>query len=360
MKPTTRAITLDATIGAADPLAIASGPRIVPTERMKLFSPADWEGFVNEWATSLGEYGLVERTSGAGDMGCDVIGTVNPSDINSAWDNYQCKHYGHALTPSDVWIELGKLCYYTWRGNYTVPRRYRFVAPRGVGGKLARLLKRPAELKAELVAAWDEKCAKDITSAATVALDSDLRSHIEAIDFSIFSYVPPLELVEQHAKTRYFAVRFGLGLPPRPPPPAPPMKLGAGETRYVQQLFDAYSDNLGRPVTHPEDLTPRLSGHFGRAREAFYCAEALRNFSRDTLPDGAFDHLQDQIFDGVIDVAEATHACGFTRLTATTAQAANLQITSSALVGRFETQDRHGICHQLANADRLTWVRKDD
>lgn len=360
MKPATRAITADATIGAADPLEIVSGPAIVPTERMKLFSPSDWEGFVNEWASSLGQYGLVERTSGTGDMGCDVIGTTDPFDPESAWDNYQCKHYDHALTPSDIWAELGKLCYYTWRGDYTVPSHYRFIAPRGVGGKLARLFKRPAELKGGLLAAWDDKCATQITNATTVALDAALRAHIDTINFGIFGYVPPLQLVEQHAKTRFFAVRFGLGLPPRPPSPVPPRDPGAKETRYVQQLFKAYSDTLARPATRPDELTPRLSGHLSRAREAFYCAEALRNFSRDTLPDGAFEHLQDQIYGGVVDVTEAAHPCGFSRVVATTAQAANLQITSSALLGRFETQDRHGICHQLANADRLTWVPEDD
>jgi hypothetical protein len=188
MKPATRAITVDATIGAADPLEIVSGPSIVPTERMKLFSPSDWEGLVNEWASSLGKYGLVERTSGAGDMGCDVIGTVEPSNPDSPWDNYQCKHYDHVLAPNDIWVEIGKLCFYTWRGDYSVPRHYRFVAPRGVGGKLARLLKRPAELKAGLLAAWDDKCATQITKATTVALDAALRAHIDTINFGIFGY----------------------------------------------------------------------------------------------------------------------------------------------------------------------------
>ncbi|HEY2662468.1 MAG TPA: hypothetical protein VGI79_22315 [Caulobacteraceae bacterium] len=106
MKPATRAITVDATIGAADRLEIVPGPSIVPTERMKLFSPSDWEGFVNEWASSLGQYGSVERTSGAGDMGCDVIGAVDPNDPNSLWDNFQCKHYDHVLAPSDIWIKF--------------------------------------------------------------------------------------------------------------------------------------------------------------------------------------------------------------------------------------------------------------
>jgi hypothetical protein len=359
LKPGTKPITLSTTIGAADPIEIRSGPAIVPIERLKLFSPSDWEGFVNEWASSLPEYGLVERTSGAGDMGCDVIATLDAQDPSSPWDNFQCKHYDHALAPSDIWLELGKLCYYTFTGAYSTPRRYAFVAPRGIGTKLTRLLKNPVELKSTLLALWDEKCASGLVEGRTIALDAPLKSHIDAIDFGIFGHVPAQRLIEGHADTRFFAVRFGLGLPPRPPSPSPPSAPAMAETRYVQQLLSAYGDNLNRPVTTHAGLEPRLARHFVRARESFYCAEALRNFSRDTLPDGAFENLQKQIYDGVIDTCEAPHACGLTRVNATTGHAASLEITSSALLGRFEIADRHGICHQLANDDRLIWVPGD-
>lgn len=359
MRPTTRPITLDSTIGGADPLEIRSGPPIVPTERLKLFSSSDWEGFVNEWASSLPDYGLVERTSGAGDMGCDVVATVDPARIESEWDNYQCKHYDHPLSPGDIWLELGKLCFYSFQGIYSIPRRYYFVAPRGVGTKLARLLKKPSELKATLIQLWDDKCAMGLVSGQTISLQPALRAHIDQIDFGILGHVPPLRLVEGHAKTRYFAVRFGLGLPPRPSPPLPPEEPALTETRYVQHLMAAYADHLKRPVTGLNELDGRLARHFVRAREAFYSAEALRNFSRDTLPDGAFEHLQKQICDGVIDICEGPHACGLTRVNATTAHAALLEITSSALIGRFEISDRHGICHHLANEDRLIWVPDD-
>jgi len=204
VKPATRAITLESVIAGADPLEIRSGPSIVPIERLKLFSSSDWEGFVNEWASSLGSYQLVERTSGSGDMGCDVIGTVAPMIPDSIWDNYQCKHYDHALAPTEIWIELAKFCYYTFVGAYSIPRRYLFVAPRGVGTKLARLLKKPAELKAGLLAVWAEKCAHDLIKGRTIELDDALQTHINAIDFSLFGHVPPLELIEGHAKTRYF------------------------------------------------------------------------------------------------------------------------------------------------------------
>jgi hypothetical protein len=116
LKPASRAITISATLASADPLEIRSGPAIPPIERIKLFSSADWEACVDEWTSSLATYGLVERAAGAGDMGCDVIATVDPAIENGPWDNFQCKHYDHPLTPGDIWLELGKLCYFTHIG----------------------------------------------------------------------------------------------------------------------------------------------------------------------------------------------------------------------------------------------------
>jgi hypothetical protein len=32
-------------------------------------------------------------------------------------DVYQCKHYAHPLQPTESYLELGKLCVYTNRGD---------------------------------------------------------------------------------------------------------------------------------------------------------------------------------------------------------------------------------------------------
>jgi len=328
MKPATRPITISATLGAADPLEMRSGPSIPPIERIKIFSDTEWEACVDEWTSSLSDYRLVERTGGAGDMGCDVVATVNPMVENGPWDNFQCKHYDHPLAPSDIWLELAKLCYFTHIGAYTMPRRYFFVAPRGVGTKLMRLLKNPVELKAGLIAEWPDKCAKYLTATTQVPLEGALLDHVNVLDFGRIGHLPPLKLIEGHMATRFFAVRFGLGLPARAPSPMPPDDIDFGESRYVAQLLEAYGDNLQATVTAPAGLTARHATHFKRAREHFYCAEALRNFSRDTLPKGAFENLQDQIHDGIVDVAESDHACGLTRVNATIAQATALSLTS--------------------------------
>lgn len=91
---------------------MAGGQPIPPIERIKIFSSNQWEDFILEWADSLRfEYSLVERCGGAGDMGRDIVATcVNPKD---GWDYYQCKHYKNPLHPSDIWVEIGKLVYYS-------------------------------------------------------------------------------------------------------------------------------------------------------------------------------------------------------------------------------------------------------
>jgi hypothetical protein len=102
---------------------------------------------------------------------------------------------------------------------------------------------------------------------------------------------------------------------------------------------------------------PVMNENFRRQRERFFHAEALRNFARDTVPDGTFASLQEEILHGVIDVCEIDHSDGFARMSAVVTQAAALPLVSSALASVTRTQDKQGICHQLANVDKLTWVK---
>ena len=163
---------------------------------------------------------------------------------NGAWDNYQCKHYGDSLKPSDIWVELGKLAYYTKRGDYSYPRRYYFIAPRGAGTKLSNLLKKPGELRSELLKQWDAHCRDRITKTELVECDAAMRDHIERLDFTIFQATPVLRIIEAHAKTRWYAARFGGGLPQRPEPLSPPNLPGDNEAVFVGELRRAYADHL--------------------------------------------------------------------------------------------------------------------
>jgi len=323
-------------------------------------SPEQWEEFIEEWAHSLEtEYLAVRRLAGAGDQGCDVVGFLDEAAFVGVWDNYQCKRYHRRLTPSDVWPEIAKVIYHSWKGEYKAPRRYYFVASQGLGTALQKLLLKPATLRLNLEAIWADKCAANITTSGPVQLQGEFKTYFDAFDFSIFSYKSVAELIIGHQRTPFYSTRFGGGLPTRPLHDGPPNIIQSSELRYVQQLLAAYSDHLGRQIENPLQLDsePELAKHFQRSRESFFSAEALRNFARDAVPPGTFEHLQDEIHHGVVDTCESPHADGLARVRATTNKAADLALTSNALCSCTETQDRHGVCHQLANVDGLIWVK---
>jgi hypothetical protein len=345
-------------VAAASSNVVATGLPIPPIERLRIFSAGQWEDFVLEWADSLrDQYGDVERCGGAGDMGRDIIAfdRTNPA----VWDNFQCKHYRTGLTPGDIWVELGKLVYYSYAEEYTYPRKYVFVAPQGAGTKLSNLLRRPDRLKSQLIENWDKHCKVGITSTTEVELDGDLRAHLDALDFSIFEAIPPLRIIDQHAKTRWYAARFGGGLPARPKLPPLPVTIADHEMTYVRSLLDAYSDHLKCSVPTVADLDTYcdVKEHFNDARLEFYSAEALRAFSRDALPPGAFEELQDELHGGIKDEIRGVHSDGYRRVLAVVKTAKLLPITDHALKERLSLIDKGGICHQLANDGKVRWVR---
>jgi hypothetical protein len=343
-----------ATLSSADVIA---GPPVAAIDRLKLFDAGDWEQFVLEWADSLRVcYETVERHGGPNDLGCDVVAYLR--DGAGAWDNYQCKHYDHRLTPGDVWPEIAKLLVHTNRGALSVPKHSVFVAPQGAGTTLAKLLRRPDELRTGLLNAWDKNCRTRITSGAAVELDDALRAYIASFDFSIFAALPPLRLLDEHAQTRWHVARFGSGLPPRPRLPAPPEMPTTEEAVYVGELLGAYSEHIGQRFGSVTDLDQNaaLAEHFNDSRIAFYSAEGLRVFSRDTLPPGSFVALQNDVHAGIKNDLRHPHPDGYARVLAATKTAQSLALAAHALGNTATVPDRHGICHQLANDGRVRWT----
>jgi hypothetical protein len=340
---------------------ITHGPLIPPQQQLLLYSPDQWEDFVQEWAHYClkNHYTQVQRFTGAGDRGIDIAAFTDDKKLKGVWDNYQCKHYDNALFPGDVWVEFGKVIWYSFKGEFHVPRRYYFVAPKGTGTSLTALLANAGKLRLELIANWDKKVRSEITKTQDVPLNDALLNYINNFDFSIFGAKTALQLVEAHKATPQHAARFGGGLRSRPLAPLPPVSIAQNESHYVTQLLGAYAEHTKSKVTEPDALNtwPVLKGHFHRQREAFYQAEALRVFARDSVPPGTFESLQDDIYDGVIDTNETIHLDGYVRVCEVTKAARELQITANPLISCAKPKDRDGICHQLANEDRLQWSK---
>ena len=341
---------------AATATKIQFGKVFPPQQQILLYSAEEWEEFILEWVHSQnGNYASVRRYAGANDMGIDVAGFTDKKGLHGIWDNFQCKHYKNPLTPRTAAAEVAKILWHSFKGKYVPPRTYYFVAPRGCGTGLTKLLDNPSDLRKHVIEKWDNQCANAITSTQSTPLREDFLTYTNNFDFSIFKPCTLLEIVDDHRKTPYYANRFGGGLPDRPVIEQPPEKPTDGESRYIEQLFEAYSDHTGLQFTSLEALRNDLAEHCHRQRETFYHAEALRNFSRDTVPPGTFEELQDEVHTGVIDIEAAGHSDSYARLNAVTRTATQLHMTANALMSVVKIQDKKGICHQLANENRLRW-----
>ncbi len=344
---------------AADEKLDIGASSLTAWQLIRTYDDKVWEQFIEEWSEGFDPpYVQVVPLGGAGDKGRDLIAyAADPTKPDAEWDSYQCKHYKNLLTPTDIYVELGKLCYYTHQGDYTVPRKYYFVSPLGVGTKLHDLLKKPDVLRAELIANWEKYCQKDI-QAQEVPLNSALREYVNKFDFRIVWFKTPTEILNQHRRTKYWHQRFKIELPTRPALEPPPADVQSHELPYVEQLLAAYSDHTKRELKTLLELSamPPLLEHFKRSRGYFYSAEALSRFSRDHFTPGAFEIVKRHIHDGVADIPLCTHEDAFRCVLAVTGAAAGLIIPKSDLEPYAGPADKKGVCHHLANDGTLRWV----
>ena len=336
-----------------------SGPPIDPLTRVLVYNPDEWETFIDEWVSTLKKkYSKVLRFTGAGDKGIDIAGFADAQLLNGVWDNYQCKHYSKPIPATVAWPEIGKILWHSFSGHFVPPRAHYFVAPKETSTSLTQLLANAPKLKAELCSAW-EKNVRDKIGSDPITLTGKFAEYVNAFDFSIFKPIAMREVIEQHRKTPYFIGRFGGGLPPRPKPAAPPDEIGKHEMRYISHLLDAYADREKQTNITISDLAKwsTLRDHFRRTRESFYHAESLRVFVRDKVEPGTFESLQEEIYAGVIDTHNAEFPDGYERLLSVTNVAQNLPLGAHPLGASALPSDCRGVCHQLANEDRLIWKK---
>jgi hypothetical protein len=342
-----------------------SGKNITVQNQISTMSADDWEEFIEEWIThKSSDYYDFERLGGAGDQGRDVVGYVDDPVGNDAyiWDNYQCKHYAAPLSPAKIWSEIGKICYYSFVKDYPFPRKYYFIAPLGIGTKLSNLLKKPDYLKNKLFENWNSYCRNGITGVGEIELTKELRVYIENLDFSAFDKIATIKIIIEHSKTQFHVVRFGVPLPERPITPEIFENVGDHEITYVTKLISAYDSHAEENITEVCDANnfKTYKKHLKRSREDFANAEILRNFSRDTMPNGSFDGIQKQVKNGISDILDASYISGFDKVKDAVSEAKKLQLPITPLTSYITVNDRGGICHQLANNDdEVTWCEDE-
>lgn len=325
-----------------------------PKQKISLYSADEWEEFTYEWVRALEEgYVGIELGGGTGDRGVDVAAFLTQSKFNGDWHSYQCKHYSAPLPLATAMGEILKVFIAAWEGHYALPSRYVFVAP-NISRGLQRMLATPVELKKAFL--------KDLTkptNKAFTALESAVRQGVEQLaeanDFSLFEAANLDDILDLHRTTRHYATRFDEPFSTRPEVRFPPEEHASHESRYIQQLLDVYAEHFQAGTLNDVTAHDKAGPHLKRQREAFYSAEALRMFARDHVPEGHFEALQDDLYDSVVEVADRDFPNGWARVQAVLEASTQVQVTETHLIRVVRTRDRKGVCHQLANDDRLTW-----
>lgn len=346
-------------------LGLGLGLPVAPLDRLANFSAADFERFTLEWAAGYLAVKApriveVQQRGGAGDKGRDVVAWLDPNDApNRRWILYQCKHYASALGAGLAALEIGKILFYSHRGDYSFPHEYHFVTHEGVTSELQDLLDEPEKLRKFIIDNWNKYIRAKIRKQP-VDLTSGLKTHIEAVPFTVFRAKQPLDLINEHAQTRYHLTVFGLPLIERQKPPEPPSEVAPGENEYVTQLLAVIAADLGRPVSKALDFadSEKHKRLFDRSRLTFYHSEGLKELARDQMADESFfDSLLGEFVDGLYHW-HTGEPDGYQRLISTIKAAQALQLSRHVLEPHVLPNDREGMCHQMANAGRLHWCDK--
>ena len=341
---------------------ILNGQIIPALDRLSAISEDEFEDLVLEWVDGFltNKYHRVREFGGSGDKGRDVVGYYDDGKI----DLYQCKHYSSPLSPSQVWVELGKIAYYTFIGDYKIPKSYFFVTTKGVGPKLLDLIDNPSKFNSELIKGWDGKCRDQIKSTKTV-LSKDLKEYIENFDFSIIRDKSPLELINEHKQTPYYPQRFGGGLVNyREAIPTPTKELQSHELLYTKLLFQAYSKLKSKVIDNLVDLKAlddQLANHFEEERKSFYCTESLEKFSRDNFADIKSPPFEEMKEDCLILLRSiltlSLRSEDLERLEESKLGLMSKEFASNPLHSEIRHLDKAGMCHYLANEEKVKWEK---
>lgn len=332
---------------------------IPPLQRIKEFSDEAFEEFITEWAVACAKtrYKDVYRIGGAGDKGIDVIAEY----IDGTFDYYQCKKYNSPLQPSQYWIEFGKLCYYIYDKSISMPQNYYIIASHDLSKKMRMLLKNKESIREGLIEQWDSKCSQNLIEDKKIELDSDLLSFIKNFDFSIVDTYSMNTIIEEHRHTHYFYFRFGGNLKPkRNLVLAPPNIIENSEKKYLAKILAAYSEYKEQELKIEKmELDDELKNDFIGRRKEYYSAESLKRCIRDIFTtDDEFDILKNEMYSGIKDFIKMEFKNGYDKLIKTMHEATRVNLTVSKVdydLHFVGNDDKKGICHHLANEDRVDW-----
>lgn len=331
--------------------------RFPPASLVQLFSPDEWEGFIEDCCrVQMGagkKYARVQRIGGSGDAGRDIEARYTEDLLSDNWDLYQAKRYQAAVGEATLFSELAKFFHHLSIKTYPAPRNYYICAPKNTTPSLHDLIANPTLLKKRFIEAWR---SGKITTPHSL---KDAAEHVlTSFDFGRIHEFPVKDLVDLHAKDgAAHEELFGVEAV-RSENPLVPSNPTALEQRYVEEILNAYSEAANRSVSLVSAMDSHTySEHLNGCRTEFYSAEGLKRFSRDIYP-GEFENLLSEVHAGVRRVlASPRFTTGMERIDAVLDHAGKMQITGNPLSGRLFPADLPGACHHLVNDEKMKWVR---
>lgn len=314
------------------------------------------EHFVDDWISCRTKgYVEVAMFSGAGDLGRDVVGFLSKKRHEGPWHNYQCKQYGRKLPTEIAILEIGKILYYAYQGEFSIPERYFFVAPRGVNRNLEKLIYNPNQFKSKLIDEWDQYCSMKIIDGSETPLDSGLKALIYAFDFSTIERLTLDNILKDFCIQPVLHKWFGEELGPAPKGQTP-VEVQDLELPYIKQLVGAYSQRCGQTFADYKEVEghPDYGNHLSLQRERFYDADAFKRFYRDNTEPDVLDSFEKDIYHGIIDTFNAEHKDSLARVNAVMAQASTVQ-AAGPIAKYARVPIKQGVCHHFANEGDLIW-----
>ena len=328
--------------------------------RRQLLSLSDeqLELFMNTWAKTAihKRYHSTKLLSNTGDEGLDVAAFFTEEKFDGEWDNYQCKQYRRQLQPAEVLRELGKMFFHIARKDYSAPKNYYFVAPKGMGRDATKMLTTPSLLKEKLLAKWDEQVAGNIVENQVIPLSSEILKAIGAFEFAGVEAMGVPEILDRKLSWEATAKHFGAELIPSPEGVVPE-EITVHEQPYVSELLHAYgtADQVQYAASSELPHTSIFRRHLRDQRQRFYDTEAFKSHFRDSTEDGVLDRVENDVYYGVSPVCDRRSYFGpMERVNDVLTQAALVPIVGP-LAQFAHIPIKQGYCHHLANLGRLSW-----
>lgn len=333
---------------------------------LKTMHEETYEELVAAWAFwclkngTAQKYEDVSRIGGAGDKGVDVIAFINQKTRKC--DIYQCKHYGHAISQSDVIAELGKFLYFMSTGDIPIPETYYLMGPEGLSGQYTLIYTNPEKLKNSIKTNWNKCIAEKIEKGHSHPFEGALVDFIENFDYTKFQTYSQdkflknlLECEKRYVYFQYFGYRREYLKRIKKETPT---KLDDYEKKYTKYLFDAYNDVKGVVEIDETNIAgSNFAKHFGRSRDEFWLAESVKKMEDENNPGDIdeFEELKDDVLDFVSDTFEENYKNAFEKVKAVTGKAATMTKKDRIISGEVGARELKGVCYQLSNEDKLIW-----